>query len=369
MKKHQILSAFNRNTRLHCLTLIIQLLWLAMSYSQSIIALQNFENTGSNYNYTNTNGVLQTGNSSSTDKPANIAFYVSNNTGFRTSNQTSVLNFDNITGLGMYRNKKIAIRLAAFSISSASNGMDATDKVTISISLNGGSSFSDELSIKGNSNAQWHYTTGTGIASVNYDGNNSVTEFAPAGGGNRTIDGYSVLNINLPDSCSQCKLKITAIDDSNNEAWLIDDVLMTGCIPVTYVTCPSNTTIRTDPGLCTGIFNYNVLTSGLPTPEFSYHFSGATTGNGTGSGTGAAFTKGITTINVTAGNTCGSSSCSFTVTVRDFEVPAISCPQSVNYILNNGGCSPVTSISANLISLGMPLVTDNCSVTPSGLKK
>ena len=226
-------------------------------HAQVGIALQNFESSGSNYNYTNTNGNLQTGNSMSSDRPASAVFYVSSSTAFRVTNQTATLNFDNITGLDAYHSKKIKLRCAAFSINSASNGMDNGDKITIAVSLDGGSNFSNELIVKGNSNAYWHYATGTGTATTNYAGNNTATEYNPAGGGNRTTDGYSTMILKLPDSCTQVKLKITVKNDSNNEAWLIDNVELLGCLPL-VVTCPEDSTVCINSGLIQ-------LTGGIPT--------------------------------------------------------------------------------------------------------
>ncbi len=242
--------------------------------AQVEIALQNFENSGSTYNYTNTNGSLQTGNSNTTDRPASANFYSSSNTAFRVTNQTATLLFDNMTGLATYHSKKIKLRAAAFSINSPSNGLDNGDKMIISVSLDGGATFSNELIVKGNSNAYWHYTSGTGTATATYDGNNVATEFNPAGGGNRTTDGYSNLILKLPDSCTQVKLKIVLNNDSNNEAWLLDHVQLTGCTPLA-VTCPEDSTVCLDSGLIPlagghpsgGIYSGPGVSGGMFDPE------------------------------------------------------------------------------------------------------
>jgi hypothetical protein len=225
-------------------------------YSQSIIALQNFENAGSNFTYTNTNGFLQSGNSSSSDRAANASFYVSQNTGFRVTNQTAILDFQNISGLKKYHSKKITLRLAGFSINSTSNGLDVADKVKISVSLDGGTVFSDEMVVRGFSNAWWHYTTGTAVAEWTLDGNNVPVEFGPSGGGNRTVDGYSTMVLHLLDSCAMMKLKLVINNDSNNEAWLIDDVKLSGCLSE-VLSCGEDTTVCLYQGLV-------ALTGGSP---------------------------------------------------------------------------------------------------------
>lgn len=262
MKHHMhvhAISIFERRqkTKSYLIAIAMDLIFIVAIHSQVNIALQNFETSGSNYNYTNTNGSLQIGNSSSSDRPASASFYVSSNTGFRTTNQLATLTFENITGLGPFHAKKLSLRLAAFSINSSSNGMDGSDKVSISISLDGGSLFSNELMVKGNSNAYWHYSTGTGMAIVPYDGNNISTEFFPSGGGNRTTDGYSILTVSLPDSCIQVKLKIVIINDSNNEAWLIDEALLKGCL-TSQAICPIDSTVCISSGLITLIGGYPV---------------------------------------------------------------------------------------------------------------
>jgi hypothetical protein len=337
----------------HPMTLIAVMATLFAS-AQIQIALQNFEIAGNNYPYTNSNGFLQTGNSTTADRPAASTFYATQNTGFRTSNTTATLTFDNINNLTSYHFKKISLRLAAFSIASSSNGMDQADKVTIAISLNNGISFSNELTVRGASNAYWHYTTATATANVVYDGNNIPVEFAPAGGGNRTTDGYSFLIVNLPDSCSQVKLRITVNNDSNNEAWLIDDVILSHCVAPVFINCPNDFTVNTATNTCNAKVNYNVNAMALPSPTYTYQFTGATNDSGIGIGSGFVFNKGTTAANITVVNPCGLSNCSFKITVNDSVQPQIICPGSLTVNSYANECADVAYFNN-------PVATDNCS--------
>jgi filamentous hemagglutinin family protein len=203
---------------------------LAASYSsvaQAILAMQDFDQV-STMTYTNTGGAMVTGSSGSGDRPANSAFYTSPVTAFGISNGTSSIEFSDITGLGSYTSKYFEFRLASWSVNSTGNGADGGDSVTASISLDGGATWSKEIQVGGNANACWHYTTGTGLASVVYDGNNSPQLFAPSGGGNRTTDGYSTVRILLADAVTQARIRIFMRNNHASELWTIDDVKLTG---------------------------------------------------------------------------------------------------------------------------------------------
>lgn len=201
-------------------------------FSQTTIAEQDFD-AGTSMTYTNTLGSTQTGSSGAGDRPASSTFYSNGSTAWKAVNQSSVVTFSNVTGLSAYTSKYFEFRLAAWSISSTGNGVDGTDIVTVAISLDGGTTYSSELRVLGNTNAFWHYSTGTGIASVTYDGNNTPTDFAPAGGGARTADGYSTIRVNLDNSVTQARIRITLLNNSVNEYWTIDEVKLIGTLAPT----------------------------------------------------------------------------------------------------------------------------------------
>lgn len=201
-----------------------------MSSQETTIAIQDFESTPATptLNYTTTVGsyVSISGNSGSGDRPASTACYLSSNTSWRTKNTTVTNSFNNID-ISSYQDVYIEVWLGAFSIGSSANGMDGTDYVNFEVSTDNGTSWSSEVKITGNSNACWSFSA-TGEANITYDGDNTPSQYQPAGGGLRTTDGYSKIKISIPNSNNQVKLRITAVDNSSNESWLIDDVKIIG---------------------------------------------------------------------------------------------------------------------------------------------
>ena len=158
-------------------------------WGQTIIALYDFNGT-TTLPVTTSGGILYPGSSTGSDRPANVSFYVSYQTAYGKTNGSAKVTSESITDLSSYTSKYFELRLASWSINSSDNGADAIDSVTVRISING-AGFSKELQIRGNNNAWWHYTTGTGIAETTYDGDDSPLIKLPAGGDNKTTDGYT----------------------------------------------------------------------------------------------------------------------------------------------------------------------------------
>lgn len=219
------------------LALAAMMLAPVWGWGQVTIASQDFETTPATptITFTNTNGAFYTGSSVSGDRPASSPFYSEGARAFgcnatSTATYTAILNFANQTGLSSYISKYFEFRLAAWSIGSTTNGVDGTDIVTVEVSIDGGTNWSSELRVLGNSNAFWHYSTGTGIAAVTFDGNNIPTDFTPASGGNRTTDGYSTVRVNLPDAGTQARLRITMVNNAASERWTIDALKLIGVV-------------------------------------------------------------------------------------------------------------------------------------------
>jgi HYR domain/Secretion system C-terminal sorting domain/Dockerin type I domain len=123
------------------------------------------------------------------------------------------------------------------------------------------------------------------------------------------------------------------------------------CIAPVF-TCPADITTSNTVGQCSATVNY--LATATANPDLTYTFSGATTGSGSGTGSGSVFNVGVTTVKVTATNTCGTDNCSFTVTVQDAEKPVFTtCP--TNMTVNNtvGRCDAVVNFAVT--------ATDNCT--------
>jgi rhamnogalacturonan endolyase len=128
------------------------------------------------------------------------------------------------------------------------------------------------------------------------------------------------------------------------------------CTMPVFVTSPADTTVSTRTTGCDTTVNYVDSVLGYPTPSLAYTYTGATTGSGDGTGSGSVFNKGITTVTITATNSCGTAKYSFNVTVNDSTNPVITAPGDIKTGTNNN-CS-----AANL-DLGKPIVSDNCSTT------
>lgn len=201
-------------------------------HAQTTIAIQDFDGGAPAWGYTNTNGATVTGSSAAGDRPASSFVYTSATTAFGTVNTTSTVILTNVSGLASYTSKYIEFRLASWSLGSTANGAEASDAVNLDISFDGGATYSNEIQVTGSSanNAYWHYSTGTGLATAVYDGNNVPTTYAPGGTGNRTADGYSTVHLDLPNSCTQVRVRIRSTNNAAAERWTIDDIKLIGTL-------------------------------------------------------------------------------------------------------------------------------------------
>ncbi len=271
------------------------------------LGLQNFESTGSTMSYTRSgDGSTKSGTTSTSDRPSNISYATSGTQGYWLNDGSGTITFANVTSLPNGLNKKISFKLAALSIGSTSNGLDESDFVHVEVSLDGGTTWSREATINGNNNAIWGYSSGTATAQVNYDGNNTATVFAPAGGGSRTTDGFSTVVVNLPANATQARVRILMENSSGSEAWVIDDVQITGDYP-TYswssspagftstnqspTASPTETTTYTltsSFAACsaTSTVTVTVNTTAAPTASAQTFCSGSTVANLVATGTG-----------------------------------------------------------------------------------
>ena len=213
--------------------LFVVLVCFSALFAQTTIVSEGFN--GNVTLFTNTGGVFKSGNSGSGDRPASSPFAIEGTHSIGVNNGTLTLTSNTINTTG-YTGIELVFRLASFSISSAGNGADATDIVKIEISTDDGTNWTEILQVKGNNNAYWSYSGGTGIASVDYSNFTTSQTFQPSGGGARTADGYSTVKItNLP-ATNQLKVRITAVNNHNNELWVIDDFKITGTAAATGTT-------------------------------------------------------------------------------------------------------------------------------------
>ncbi|MCK9411769.1 MAG: HYR domain-containing protein [Prolixibacteraceae bacterium] len=116
-------------------------------------------------------------------------------------------------------------------------------------------------------------------------------------------------------------------------------------IPV--INCPSNITVNNTPGQCGANVNFPAATAtGTPTPTITYSQA-----------SGSFFPVGTTTVTATATNSCGNTSCTFTVTVADIQAPVITCPGNIAKNNDPGQCGANVTFVAT--------ATDNCSASIS----
>lgn len=125
------------------------------------------------------------------------------------------------------------------------------------------------------------------------------------------------------------------------------------CTAPAFTSCPAPISTSTGTSTCNAVVNYSVTASGTGPVSYSYSFSGATTATGSGNGSGSTFTVGVTNVVVTASNSCGSATCSFTVTVADNTPPTAVC-QNVTVNLDAFGNASITPAQVNNGS------SDNC---------
>jgi hypothetical protein len=109
------------------------------------------------------------------------------------------------------------------------------------------------------------------------------------------------------------------------------------------ITCPANITVNNTVGLCGANVSYPAaIGGGSPAPVITYSIA-----------SGSFFPKGTTTVTATATSICGVSTCTFTITVVDAELPTITCPASVTINNTPNLCSGVATYPA-------PTALDNC---------
>ena len=234
-----------------------------------VLGFQGFESTGSTLGYSvlaggtcyggsavfytnghsvrtgTTNTIYNSSGGSFTYPSSGVSGFIDSISSNRSSGTNSnclptgaTLQFSNLNNLNLYKSKSISFRLANVSSTNSSAYFnDMTAFVSVEVSLNNGNTYSQELLLKAsnstNNGTYWGYNA-TGIASTTFDGNNVPTTFTPSSAGIRTTDGYSKLEVKLPDTCSVVSFRIMlqpaaqGVSSLNFSAWIIDDVKITG---------------------------------------------------------------------------------------------------------------------------------------------
>jgi hypothetical protein len=190
------------------------------------LTYDSFENTATLFTATAGTGSYFTGSTGTGDRPATSPFASNGTYGFGKSNGSVTITSSNINTTTL-ASPQCSFRLATYSIGSTTNGADAPDIVTVEVSADGGNTYSSTLRVLGFSNAYWGFDTGTGVASTAYDGDGTSADFQPAAGGARTTDGYSTVTITGLPSTTALRVRITLLNNTANERWVIDNFTIT----------------------------------------------------------------------------------------------------------------------------------------------
>ena len=207
--------------------LFIALFCSVVSWGQVTISSQDFESTPATptLTFTNTNGGNSTGTNPATGVPASANLFSSGLRGWQAVNTTSTVTFSNQSLTG-YTNAFLEFKLAGMSVN-GTNGIDGADIVTVSISVDGGTTYSSEMTIAGSAaNQRWSFGA-TGSATINYDGNNTPTVVTSS-----SATGVSTVTVNIPNGNSQVAVRISMFNNDTNERWVIDDVRIRGTVSV-----------------------------------------------------------------------------------------------------------------------------------------
>ena len=208
--------------------LLFVVLGFGKSWGQVTIASQDFETAPAlpTLSFSNINGGNSTGTNPAAGLPSSANLFVSGVRGWQSVNTTTTLTFGN-QSLSGYTNAFVDFRLAGMSVNNT-NGIDAGDIVTVSISVDGGTTYSSELTIAGSAaNQRWAFSA-SGSTSITYDGNNTPTAVTSA-----SATGVSTVTINIPNANSQVRVRIAMLNNDANERWVIDDVRIRGTVSAT----------------------------------------------------------------------------------------------------------------------------------------
>jgi len=152
------------------------------------------------------------------------------------NNETASLELSNVLTKGWTR-MRVRARLSSTSGTSG-NGADGADEAEFFVRLdNAAFGGTADVEVEGNSNAKWGYDAdlmaGT-TAGV------TVVLSAPQGGEN--ANNYAIVDIAIPDGTTNVAMKVTAMNNSADEFWNVDDIELMGVPPGGGSLVPNGTT-------------------------------------------------------------------------------------------------------------------------------
>lgn len=138
----------------------------------------------------------------------------------------------------------------------------------------------------------------------------------------------------------------TATDAAGNTTSCTQKVIVVLDNEPPVITCPAPIVVSAGAGCATNVTYQATATDNSGTVNLSYSIA-----------SGSSFTKGVTTVTVTATDAVGNqSTCSFTVTVNDNTAPVFTSTPNAITVSNNAGLCAAT------VQLTAPSATDECGV-------
>ncbi|MES2689183.1 MAG: hypothetical protein V4658_02200, partial [Bacteroidota bacterium] len=203
-------------------------LWLACLFTLSAtlasaqfttLAIQDFDTIGTPaLGYSLTTGTpirYKKGLTGSTTQIPNSPYGMNNSWAWYSESEDLTVTFDNVNIAG-YDTAYISFKLAALF------DVDAGDYVTVSISVNGGTTWYDRVRINGNgSNCSWAYAA-TGVVDHLFAPVNTTTTYMPPATGVSAV-GPSTILIRVPNTTNQVRVKIRQ-RESAAEGYYLDDL-------------------------------------------------------------------------------------------------------------------------------------------------
>ena len=159
------------------------------------------------------------------DTPANQRILSGSNS-WQVNNGSNTLELSAINTTGC-ANMKITLRVTSTS-ANTSNGADAGDNVKVFVNLNGGGfPATADVTLVGTSNARWGYNA---TLTASTTAGTPLSFAAPQGG--TSTNNYSTIEVNIPAGTTSVALRISALNNDNNEIWNIDGITLSGtCTP------------------------------------------------------------------------------------------------------------------------------------------
>ena len=213
--------------RVSCLTLFA-VAFAAPGYG-AVIASCGFEPAGDTWSFTTAGGGVFNTSPGQGDIPPSQRILSGVRSWLIGGGDTSILTFSDVL-LSGWTNVAITYRVSSTAAASTA-GHSGGDIVAAYAALDGADFGSTaDITLKGNSRAQWGYDSGAPQTSVTAGG--SAIEVQPTSGGLRTLDGYSDFKIAIPSGRYALAFKIFAKSSTAETCWNLDNVVLSGTATV-----------------------------------------------------------------------------------------------------------------------------------------